>query len=386
MYLRSAGALLLALLTPAFALAEDAKPTPTPSAEPAKLDPKVNEGKLPGEYRNLPLLFIPKRKAPAELKGDLSDPVWKEAASYELKECASGAKLKYATTAYFFCTDDALYIGVKCAEPKPAELVETPTIWDSDEIELFIEGDKDTLQKPYHQLLVSAGGKHQQLCHHLYRQHGYASLPGQWQGGVEVSAAKGADNWSVEVKVSYENLNISDAAKKKDTPWRMNLYRNRPARADQASEEAAFSPPGVVDFHAAAKFGYILPESNATPELIERLKKEAAEFLAAQGKQIDPAGVAEVDKLVGELNSDQFEDRNKASTRLLEIAGISRSHADAVSQTLSESIEKNPDPDLVSTVKDLLKKVKLEDAKREGQVDPPPDNIKAQMGMGEGVE
>ena len=91
---------------------------------------------LPGEYQNRPLVGIPQLPAPEKLTGDLSDPVWQQAAALPMNNPATGEPPKHETTARVFCTDDALYIGFRCAEPSDGPLDTKGEFWDRDEVEI----------------------------------------------------------------------------------------------------------------------------------------------------------------------------------------------------------------------------------------------------------
>ncbi|MCZ7645093.1 MAG: carbohydrate-binding family 9-like protein [Planctomycetota bacterium] len=357
-------ALLLALAAAAARAGED----PAPRPEPAR---------LPATYRNLPLLWIPKSDEIKDLKGDLSDPAWQKAAKLELVECASGKKPPHATTALVFCTAETLYFGFRCEDPKLDELVVAGgQIWTHDEVELFFEPDKDTLQKCYHQLIVNAAADKWFGRVHMYPKYGSAQIRENWNPSFDTAAAKGKDEWTCEVRVAFRQMKMSKLAKDGKSLWRLNLYRSRPKKSK--NEEAlawAWSPPGSSAFHTPMKFGYALPETLADPKFLAELIEEARKLEARREREIGMALEYEIRKRADELGSDQFGDRDEAERRLLELHEKDPAAGEAIREILGELTLARRDTHLAASARDLLGRLT---ELAEGGEDPPPKHIKAQ--------
>ncbi|HTL53600.1 MAG TPA: sugar-binding protein [Planctomycetota bacterium] len=245
-----------------------------------------DETRLPPQILGLPALWIPLAEDPGVLKGDLSAAAWAKAARVTLVDPASGAAPKYVTECRLFCTADALFFGFTCAEPDPGALSTTGTFWKRDEIEIFLEPEKDTLQKPYHQIMADAAGAVETARYHVYPRYVQQKLGAEnWAPKLEKATARNAAGWTLEIKLPYSELRIGDAAKTKSTLWRMNLYRTRPPRGADKTLDWAWSPTGSHNFQVGPKFGFALPESHASPELL----KAARALPAEPPSKADPA-------------------------------------------------------------------------------------------------
>ena len=192
----------------------------------------------------------------------------------------TGQLPKYPTECRLFCTPEALYFGFQCAEPDTTALTTTGTFWKRDEVEIFLEPEKDTLQKPYHQIMADAGGESETARYHIYPKYVNQRLGTEpWTPKLEKAAARTADGWTLVLKLPFSEMHMGAAAKEKKTLWRMNLYRSRPPRGSDKGMAWSWSPPGVNSFQVGPKFGFILPEPFASVELVtaaRALPREAA--------------------------------------------------------------------------------------------------------------
>lgn len=341
-------------------------------------DTKPNEGVLPSSFRGLPLLWIPKRDAPEELKGDLSAPVWKKAARVPLVDCISGKKAKHKTDAYLFCSDDALFVGFRCVEPDVENLKSDGRVpWQNDEVELFFEPDKDTLQKPYHQICLDVAQKTYFGRVHIYPLFGHAQVRDKksWRPDIETSVETGEGVWSCAVKIPFEEMRLTEAAKKKNTLWRLNLYRHRPKRGEEKSLEFGWSPPGTGFFHSAGKFGYALPEVFASEELIKRVRAEAAAWRPADTGEVEPIVRYEAIKRIGELAAESYGERARAEERLKAIAEFAPVNLKEVKAQLEHAMAACPDESVVLSARRLMGDIKQMEALK-NDPDPPPDHIR----------
>ncbi|HYF52621.1 MAG TPA: sugar-binding protein [Planctomycetota bacterium] len=340
------------------------------SGEPAPLDPKINRGVLPVRYGKLPLLWIPKLSDPAKVDGTLSDPVWKDAARLDFRDFISREVPKHATECYIFCSDTALYFGFRCHEPKLGELqVKEGEIWSRDSIEIFLEPYKDTIQKPYHHIMADAAGAFETARYHIYQR--IRSMPRlgevKWEPKMDVRTAKGENQWTMEIRLPFDQLVMSEDAKKKKTLWRMNIYRSRPQKGNEPHSGSAWAPPGVNMYHSAGKFGYVLPETMSTPEFIEEVRK-TANPAPVEDKRVDPA---EVDTKLGELGSENFDTRLAASTRLKHLADAGPKMFETVQQKLDALLKSTKVPETWAMAKDTLDDLKNTHARMTDD-DPPP--------------
>lgn len=333
----------------------------------------LDSSSLPKQYGGLPLLWAPKVGDLEKLAGDLSAPVWKQAAQVEMVDCVSGATPKIPTTLYVYCSDHALYFGFRCREPKPNGLVTAGgEIWSHDEVEIFFEPHKDTLKKCYHQLIVNAAADKWHGRVHLYPKHQNMQLREEWNPRFEAAAKVGNDAWTLEVKVPYNQMKLTEEAKKKNTLWRLNLYRHRPQKDEEPRMTWAWSPPGDPAFHTPMKFGYLLPESHASAKLIARIAEEAR---AEAELRAQPLGLEldwEIRKRAAELAAPLFAERAAAAERLLSIHTTHPTGALRVREVLDVLCQSSRDAHLVAAAGALLGQLKQSS---EGGEDPIPDQF-----------
>lgn len=100
---------------------------------------------------------------------------------------------------------DAHYLGITCSEPDPAGLVIGTTqpddrnIWAGDVGEVLLE----TQFHSYYQIAVGPSG----AVVDLDREKGLNSL---CSAGAEVATARGADSWSVEIRLPAAGENAKE--------------------------------------------------------------------------------------------------------------------------------------------------------------------------------
>ncbi len=273
---------------------------------------------VPAEYQGRPLVGIPELDPAPELSGDLSAPAWALAATLTLNDPATGQPPKHETTARVFCTDSALYFGFRCAEPSAEPLVTKGNFWSRDEVEIFLEPYKDTLQRPYHQIMVDAAGNTEFARMHVYKRYFEEhALEEKWTPKVEVKAVHGEGAWTVELKLPFDQLRLSDEARKKKTLWRMNVCRIRPRRGDDLGILWSWAPLGGASFQWPARFGYALPQAFASDELIEQVGATAAAPVdPSLARAKDPAVIAEIEDLIPLLSLPPDDVSRDAAARL----------------------------------------------------------------------
>jgi hypothetical protein len=311
------------------------------AAEPETLADAAK--KLPEKLENKPLAFLPLlADAPKELKGDLSDPAWAKAAQLKFSVNHTGEAADVATQARVFCTAEALYIGLQCDDPDTDNLKTAGSIWDHDAVEIFLYAGHDLRGKLYHQIILDCENKTNANRTHVYPKNKGRSLSEAWSPKLEHATAKTKTCWTAELKVRFADLNLTPEAISKETLWRMALYRTRPSRGEEEAREYAWSPTMSREYHAAGRFGYILPESHASAKLLANIVQRAA-TAQPQPKAAPVEDVnAELRKLVVKLGDDLFEERNRASERIAELAKQHAAYHAAIDDLLRQS-EKDSD-------------------------------------------
>jgi predicted esterase len=299
----------LGVLATSITLAQDSHP----ASAPAKPD-----------YRGRwPFVGAPKLAPPAKLAGDLSDPAWSKAAVLPMNDAFTGMGMKLQTVGYVFCTDDALYIGLRCREPQMDKLVTAGAIWARDGVEIFIEPQADLLGRPYNQITLDVQGNAEFARLHYYPYPKYFNLTSgqeKWEPKVEHALAKGPDGWSVELRLPYDSMSIRDDASAGKGCWRLNVYRTRPARDREAAMNWSWAPTGMKSYHMAGRFGLLLPQTFADPAVQKTLENLPASTWA---KAADEAFLAKMEAALKNLTGDDAALRDQAADELIALSQTS---------------------------------------------------------------
>src|SRR4029077_19943784 len=89
-----------------------------------------------------------------------------------------------------------------------------------------------------------------------------------WTPDFDCEVARDDKSWSMEFKIKFSDLALTEEARAKKTLWRMHLVRNRPARGGVAGQAYAWMPTDdTKQNHLPWRWGYIIPAAYSTPDL-----------------------------------------------------------------------------------------------------------------------
>lgn len=150
-----------------------------------------------------------------------------------------------------------LHIGIVCLEPDMKGLQSTttqdddPKLLEGDHVALLIE----TSSRSFYEMSINPAGAVYDIDH----------APGgrglAWSSGAQVAVHRGADRWSIEVRLPIVGAEafVLDPTKGIDGdqprelfPWYFNLGRTRVR--DGKAERTAYSPTGSAELHVPEKF------------------------------------------------------------------------------------------------------------------------------------
>ena len=149
--------------------------------------------------------------------------------------------------------DEVIYFGIRCNEPKMADLVakaarkHDAAMWSDDDIELFLDPVGDRAE--YYQLTINSEGTTVDL---YYIESGNTQKAG-WSSEWRAAAHRGADFWSVEVAVPFAVFH-NRPSKAWAEKWGFSMSRTRKPKPAYYSQ---FSPAG--GYHDVANFGTLGP-------------------------------------------------------------------------------------------------------------------------------
>ncbi len=167
-----------------------------------------------------------------------------------LREVETGASADVETRIRFFLTADALYLGVRCAEPDMANLNRGDPekgragIRDGDYIEILLE----TSTHSYYRISVSPDGV-------IFDADCRDGVNTDWTSAADAAVYHGDDFWSVEVRLPLPGpgtrllepwAGIDGRGPLQAHPWYFNIGRQRVR--DGQVQRYAFAPTGSQDF------------------------------------------------------------------------------------------------------------------------------------------
>lgn len=180
---------------------------------------------------------------PPVIDGRLDEPCWAKAAVGEgfvrvIRDPGTPPVLQ--TRFQILYDDEALYIGVTCAEPHPERLqaaaIEdgSAAVCGDDSIEMFLQ--PDPARTEYYHLAANSKGVRYDGC----------GFDGSWRGDWTAAASVGKEAWSLECRIALASFPGRQAA------WRFNICRE--LRSSDEPEFHCWSDTGGA-FHTPARFG-----------------------------------------------------------------------------------------------------------------------------------
>ncbi len=204
-----------------------------------------------------PALFVPKLPRPLTIDGNLGKLEWRLSPAFQFGSLdGSGAEPTQLTLGRLLCDGERLYLAFECFEESPRHIVANcrqhdGPVWEDDEVEVFLEPAHQHSPRYFH-IAVNGLGT-------TYDARGRRDA--SWNPRMEVKAVVGADRWVVEMALPFSELGLAPG----EVPalWGANFIRMRPARADAAGEESAWSPTLARTAHRPSRFGHIYLESGS---------------------------------------------------------------------------------------------------------------------------
>lgn len=193
--------------------------------------------------------IIPFVSKPPDLRGDLSDPAWRSGALLtSFTSISETTKPIARTEARLLYDSKFLYIGVRCEEPNPENLIARVTdrdgpTWQDDCIEVLLD-TANAHAACYHIMINSIGTVADERCVDTDR------ADAGWNINCRAKTGRIPGAWTLEVAIPFKDLGVTPA---EGLVWGMNVCRARPP----ASEYSAWSPtPG--GFVQPNSFGHVV--------------------------------------------------------------------------------------------------------------------------------
>ncbi|MBN2562105.1 MAG: DUF4091 domain-containing protein [Phycisphaerae bacterium] len=185
----------------------------------------------------VPLVQVGRGPVP-EVDGKLTDAAWSPCAQLMPFILMDGDGLAAAQTRALILYDaDNLYVGFRCDEPSPNQIVANNTthdgaLWHDDCVELFIR--RSGSKRLFHIIVNSVGATYEARDEET-----------GWSPALKAAAFKDKDSWSVELAIPFSALG---GAPGPGEAWRANFCRERKVKSELSSWSCArgrFSSPGT---------------------------------------------------------------------------------------------------------------------------------------------
>ena len=227
-------------------------------------DVSANPKSLPAPKR----VLVPKLRGSLTVDGDLSEPVWTNAAvlSPFFQNDGSGPE-REKTVVRLWYDDSALYLGWTCTDSdiQATFTARDSKFWEEEVVEFFVT--PATLNRYFELQWNPLGGVFDAIIDNKLDQQGVSTnFTGDWgftakgmKSAVKVKGTIGNSNdademWQVEVVLPFADL--GERTPEPKAVWRANFYRFNRAK-DKPAELLSWSPTLLTGFHQPARFGYL---------------------------------------------------------------------------------------------------------------------------------
>ncbi len=209
-------------------------------------------------------LTVPVVERGPELGGDLSDPVWRQAARVaDFVLMDTGERPEAATEALVLCDAEALYVGFTCEEPETDRLVTETSGHDGpvrtdDCVGLVLDPPNgDTWV--YHALVNSRGVYWDAL-------YAPAGLEAAGLSGITARGHVGEGRWTCELAVPFAGIG---ARPQPGETWGINFCRGRRAGTEELSSWVQ-APAGFADATACGEARFAPEPGPVTVQVLSR--------------------------------------------------------------------------------------------------------------------
>ncbi|MDH3202037.1 MAG: carbohydrate-binding family 9-like protein [Myxococcales bacterium] len=227
---------------------------------------KTPVGAKPGTPLRVPRLAVAQTRRPPRLDGSLNDPVWSAARrSAPFVETRTGDVAPLSASAKLLWDKRYLYVGVDVSDAllRASDRDHDDHLWEQDCVELMIDPNGDG--KSYFEIQVSPRGvvfDTRYDARRVPKPFGHVD----WDSEVRaaVSPLGKLDDLEPDAGYTVEMAIPWQAFSRKNRPaspprigdnWRANLYVID--LTGDRQQAAAWSPPGIGDFHVPGRFGIL---------------------------------------------------------------------------------------------------------------------------------
>jgi len=200
-----------------------------------------------GSAGELPQTWVAPADEAPQVDGKLDEAAWELPRPILLGKLATRGETSPRTEARLVHHGDVLYLAVRLDEPNVGRIKRVVVgpdgrAWEDDSIELFLSPEPES---GYFQFIFSAGGG-------VYDRKDHGD-PAAFNAGAKAEVQIGRQGWTLEAAIPLRALGVGDSP---PATWRANVYRNRRAGPEGASQ--AWSPTLRPDYDVPQRFGRLL--------------------------------------------------------------------------------------------------------------------------------
>lgn len=256
----------------------------------------------------------PKTDSAIAVDGRFDEPIWQQArVTAPFVGVGDGEKGKLETTMRVVYDGESVYLAIRCQDPKPVKAdygpPERPSILADDTVEIFF--DPMASRAHFYQFIINAAGK-AVTCYDGDYERRYT---------CDAAAASGDGEWTLEARIP---MGAFAAAPRIGDVWGMGVFRSRPRKGDDLSQQLAWQPTGG-GYRVPGKFGYLFfssfPGNPGVSPAIERTEATATAL-----RQIADELAVKTRWSLDDLNFDARAERAAKISALLPL--LSRTEAD----------------------------------------------------------
>jgi len=220
----------------------------------------------------VPKIRVMHTKQPPNLDGSLDEPAWRLARSTgAFVETLKGGASKLQASAKLLWDEHFLYLGAAVQDSllRASQRHHDAHLWEQDSVELMIDPDGDELD--YYEVQVSPGGVVFDTrfdARRVPKPFGHMDWDGNVRVGVSTDGTLDDEErdtgYVVEIAIPWQAFSLE--GKPVEAPavgdeWRANIYVLD--LFEEGQRAAAWSPPGIGDFHVPPRFGILLFEGES---------------------------------------------------------------------------------------------------------------------------
>ena len=168
-------------------------------------------------------IVIPQAIVAPTIDGKLDDAIWKNAKPVEWGNINEGGEVDpdQFTKSWATYDDKFLYVAFENMEPHPGKLTvaaggHDQDVWKDDEDEIFMEPSHSGAG-PYYHIMINSANTTQD-------SEDGGGIGGAWEPDIQSATAVYKDNWVLEIRIPFEDMDLKEAPVGETWGWNFNRH------------------------------------------------------------------------------------------------------------------------------------------------------------------